>query len=160
MQFPVPLAIASSRVQLPTGSYAFEPKYDGWRLAAHGDRARVHTRAGTDVTSRFPEIAAAVATLGDIVVDGELVAAVGTPPRLEFTALQAGPARRKARGVGLYLLAFDLLAADGQDLRALPPTSCRPRKAPGACARRFPSAARAHHHRPRTSPPVVRPVLR
>jgi ATP-dependent DNA ligase len=67
VQFPVPLAIASSRVQLPTGSYAFESKYDGWRLVAHSDRAQVHMRAGTDVTTRFPEVAAAVAALGDIV---------------------------------------------------------------------------------------------
>ena len=120
MQFPVPLAIASSRARLPAGGYAFEPKYDGWRLAAHGDSARLHTRAGTDVTARFPEIAAAVAALGEVVLDGELVAAVGTPPRLEFAALQAGPARRRARGVGIYLLAFDLLARDGTDLRSRP----------------------------------------
>lgn len=118
MQFPVPLAIASSRVQLPTGSYSYEPKYDGWRGCAHGDRKRLHTRSGTDVTARFPEIAETVAALGDVVLDGELVAAVGIPPRLEFAALSAGPARRKARDVGVYLLAFDLLAAGGQDLRA------------------------------------------
>lgn len=120
MQFPVALAVAGSRATLPEGPFAFEPKYDGWRTCAHGGRGRLHTRSGHDVTSRFPEIAEAVSAFGDVVLDGELVAAAGLPPRLEFTALQAGPARRKARGIGVYLLAFDLLAADGQDLRFQP----------------------------------------
>jgi ATP-dependent DNA ligase len=124
VQFPVELAVARSSVELPSGSFAFEPKYDGWRLCAHGDRAqdgaRLHTRSGTEVTSRFPEIVEAVTALGDVVLDGELVAAVGIPPRLEFTALQPGPDRRKAQGIGVYLLAFDILAADGADLRSLP----------------------------------------
>lgn len=124
MRFPVELAVASSSVELPAGSYAFEPKYDGWRLCAHSDRsgawARLHTRVGTDVTSRFPEIVDAVAALGDVVLDGEVVAAVGIPARLEFAALQTAPQRRTAQGIGMYLLAFDILAADGQDLRSSP----------------------------------------
>lgn len=124
MEFPVDVAVATSAAELPTGSYTFEPKYDGWRICAHGDRSRVwarlHTRAGTDVTSLFPELVDAVAALGEVVLDGELVAAVGIPPRLDFTALQAGPYRRKTRGIEVYLLAFDLLAADGKDLRSLP----------------------------------------
>lgn len=129
MEFPVEPAVASSAVELPTGSYAFEPKYDGWRLCAHGGRprawARLHTRAGTDVASRFPEIVDAVAAVGDVVLDGEVVAAGGLPPRLEFAALQAGPDHRKARGIGVNLLAFDILAADGKDLRGL---SCPQRR--------------------------------
>jgi ATP-dependent DNA ligase len=124
VRFPVELAVARSSVELPAGSYAFEPKYDGWRLCAHSDRsrawARLHTRAGTDVTSRFPEIVDSVAGLGEVVLDGEVVAAVGVPPRLEFAALQTRPQRRAAQGIGVYLLAFDILAADGTDLRSLP----------------------------------------
>lgn len=120
MQFPVPLAVASSRTTLHEGPFAFEPKYDGWRPAAHGGRRRLHTCSGHDVTGRFPEIVEAVAELGDVVLDGELVAAAGLPPRLEFAALQAGPTRRKVRGIGGYLLAFDVLAADGQGLRLQP----------------------------------------
>lgn len=43
-------------------------------------------------------------------------AAVGVPPRLEFAALCTHRGRRRALGIGVYLLAFDVLAADGQDL--------------------------------------------
>lgn len=119
MQFPVPLAVASTIRELPADGerWAAQPKYDGWRICVDGGRGRLHSRSENDLTSRFPEIAAAVSQLGDVVLDGELVAAVGDPPRLQFSALQAGPALRRARGVQVYLMAFDVLARDGRDLR-------------------------------------------
>lgn len=124
MQLPMDLAAVTSAVEVPAGRYAFEPKYDGWRVCGCWDRARgwarLRTRTGSDVTDRFPEVVEAVARIGDVALDGELVAAVGFPPRLEHAGLRAHRERRRALGIGVYLLAFDVLAADGQDLRSSP----------------------------------------
>lgn len=120
MQFPVDLAIAATARELPEHGHAYEPKLDGWRACSWGGRARLHSRSGTDLTDRFPEIAAAVAELGDVVLDGELVAMRATAPRLDFAALQAGPRRRRNEGVHVSFQVFDLLAQDGQDLRKCP----------------------------------------
>lgn len=120
MQFPVELAVAQPVPELPHGPYSYEAKYDGWRGSLHTARGRLHSRTGKDITDRFPEIANAAAQLGDVVLDGELVAARGQPPRLDFAALQTGPSRRRALGISVYLLAFDLLASNGADLRGQP----------------------------------------
>ena len=56
-----------------------EPKLDGVRcLALVGNRVRLQSRAGNDITDVFPEIAEVVKTLvpahsGGIVLDGELI---------------------------------------------------------------------------------------
>lgn len=55
------------------------------------------------------------------------MAAVGDVARLGLAALQASPARRRARGVGVYLLVFDLLDRDGADQRARRTRSAAPR---------------------------------
>lgn len=39
---------------------------------------------------------------------------------MDIAALQTGPSRRRAQGVTVYLLAFDLLACEGTDLRGQP----------------------------------------
>lgn len=120
MQFPIQLAVARSLPEIPLGPYSYEPKYDGWRAGLHADRGRLHSRNGTDLTDRFPDIADAADRIGELVLDGELVALTGQPPRLDFAALQTGPSRRRAQGVSVYLLVFDLLACEGTDLRGQP----------------------------------------
>jgi len=51
--------------------WIFELKYDGFRmLAAHrGGRAELVSRRGNDFADRFPEIAAQVHELPDVVLD-------------------------------------------------------------------------------------------
>lgn len=123
MQFPVDLAVAQTARDVPSGAYAYEPKFDGWRSAVHVARGRLQSRNGTDLTRRFPEIASAATALDeDVVLDGELVAVLsdGAAHRLDFAALQAGPQRRRNRGVSVYFLVFDLIAQHGTDLRAKP----------------------------------------
>lgn len=122
MRFPVTLAVAQTARDLPSedGKYAYEPKFDGWRCCAWTSRARLHSRSGTDITDRFPEITTAVSDLGDVVLDGELVALRHDPPRLDFAALQASWKRRRAQAVGVYFMVFDVLACDGRDLRGQP----------------------------------------
>src|SRR5690349_24276258 len=56
------------------GGVLYEQKWDGYRLVGFStSRPLLQSRRGADLTEAFPEITAAVARLGDVVVDGELV---------------------------------------------------------------------------------------
>ncbi|HEV8239493.1 MAG TPA: DNA ligase D [Thermoanaerobaculia bacterium] len=110
--------------------WLFELKYDGYRtLAARtANGPLLLSRAGHDLTQRFPEVARAVAALpGDgLVVDGELVVLDdGGRPTFQGLQKRAQLTRRLdveqgavERPASLYL--FDLLAIGGHDLRPLP----------------------------------------
>ena len=114
---PVGLAVAAGAQDVPAAGrrWAYEPKLDGWRTIGFAS-GLLHSRQGTPLGSRFPEIAAAVRELDqDVVVDGELVAL--REGRLEFAALQTGPSRRTQQGIEVHLVLFDLLAAHDRDLR-------------------------------------------
>lgn len=110
--------------------WVFELKYDGYRLLAEAGagRARLRYRSGQDPTERFPEVAAALRALPvpSLVLDGELVAFDGEG-RPDFQRLaqrsQLVRASEIQRATGLSpvtYVVFDLLAAGGYDLRALP----------------------------------------
>src|SRR5581483_6054616 len=77
----------------------------------------LNTRKGLDWAEKFPAIAREAGGLPDSLVDGEIVAIDhnGLP---DFSALQAAIADGKTDNLIFY--AFDLLFADGEDLRALP----------------------------------------
>ena len=98
--------------------WVHEIKFDGYRmqLRVKDGAARLLTRAGLDWTERFGTIAEVASALPDCIVDGEVVALneAGTP---EFAALQA--ALSEGHGEMIYY-AFDLLFAEGEDLRELP----------------------------------------
>jgi bifunctional non-homologous end joining protein LigD len=110
--------------------WLFELKLDGYRLLAstmHGE-ALLLTRNGNDYTGVFPEIARGVAALPveECLIDGEVVVLDprGTP---SFALLQkrgslSAPAdvRRAAVELPATFFAFDLLAAEGYDVRSLP----------------------------------------
>lgn len=106
-------------------AWTFEPKLDGFRLRAakeHGGPVLLYRR-GMDVTSRYPELAAALASLPyrHLVLDGELVV-LGPDGRPRFDLLSQR-ARRGARGAlthPVQFCAFDALALEGEDLRARP----------------------------------------
>ncbi|RKT69448.1 ATP dependent DNA ligase-like protein [Saccharothrix variisporea] len=117
---PVALALAQSVRAVPDApGWWFEPKWDGWRGCLHVALGVVHSRSGTDPSRRFPEIVrAAHRQLGDVVLDGELVALRGG--RLDFAALQSPPSRRTTEGITIHFMAFDLLGMDDQDLRKQP----------------------------------------
>ena len=110
--------------------WIFELKYDGFRMIAGTEKGGAHLRfrSGSDATSRFPEVAAAVADLGadGLVLDGEVVSLDGEG-RPDFQRLQKRFMLRGARDVAAAagtlpccLFAFDLLAVDGLDLRPAP----------------------------------------
>jgi ATP-dependent DNA ligase len=103
----------------------WEPKWDGYRALTAG--GRLVSRRGTNLTNFFPDLAPVlVARLpADLVLDGELVAWDTDAGRLDFDALQARmTARRRLASVvsrrPAQFVAFDVLAADGVDVRARP----------------------------------------
>ncbi|MEQ8860337.1 MAG: DNA ligase D [Pseudomonadales bacterium] len=123
--------LASAGEPFDRAGWLFELKYDGYRLCAtrDGDAATLTSRNGQSLTDAFPDIAGAVAALPypQLVLDGELV--VNDPSgRPSFSLLQrraglagGGPeVARAARHLPATFYVFDLLAAAGRDLRALP----------------------------------------
>ena len=84
----------------------------------------LQSRQLRDLTHAFPDVAAAVAQLGAVVVDGELV--VWRAGRFDFAALQDRLRAGRARVRGLVaaepaaFVVFDLLARNGKDLRDRP----------------------------------------
>jgi bifunctional non-homologous end joining protein LigD len=102
--------------------YRYEIKYDGYRLlcAKAGDDVALWSRRQHDWTSRFPEIAAAIAKLGarEVVVDGE-ACAIGEDGVPSFQKLQRWLSNERS-GSSLSFAVFDLLWLDGRDLRKEP----------------------------------------
>jgi bifunctional non-homologous end joining protein LigD len=99
--------------------WAHEIKLDGYRLQlrVEGGEAVLKTRKGLDWTAKFDSIAKAAQSLPDCIIDGEACALDerGVP---DFSALQA--ALSEGRTDALVYFAFDLLFAQGEDLRPLP----------------------------------------
>ena len=129
---PVGVALAKPVRSIPRpdalpGGCRYEPKWDGYRLVVvRGARStRLWSKQGRDLTDRFQDVAtAAIAQLPPgTVVDGEVV--VWNGDRLDFGLLQRRMGTTPSR-LGPILtahpasyVAFDLLAAGGEDLRGL-----------------------------------------
>src|SRR3954469_18417465 len=122
--------LATTGRELPDGpGWALEPKWEGWRALAHvtGDGARIFTRHGRGHHSRFPAVNAALSELpAGTVLDGELVCLEplrGGRVRCRFDRLSGfrlgRVPHRPADGLTVTFVAFDVLAVDGTDLRAL-----------------------------------------
>ncbi len=110
--------------------WLFELKYDGFRLLAEQrpGRARLRYRSGREATRSFPELEAALSALPyrGLVVDGEVVVLdeSGAPA---LNLLQQRAQLDQDREVDLarwrlpaVYMVFDLIAAEGRDLRSLP----------------------------------------
>ncbi len=123
---PVMLAQPVDEADLPKldpAAYVAEWKWDGIRVQAvsEGGVQRLYSRTGEDISAAFPDVLAALVHEG--VIDGELlvlregrVAPFGDlQQRLNRKA--ADPKIMAAHPAGIR--AYDLLAADGADLRGL-----------------------------------------
>jgi ATP-dependent DNA ligase len=103
----------------PAGAgWIHEIKHDGFRILARRDKDRVRlaTRNGSDFTARYPKIVAAVESLPvrSCVIDGEAIV-VNEDGLSIFDIL-----RYRLRDDAAVLCAFDLIEADGADLRRQP----------------------------------------
>jgi bifunctional non-homologous end joining protein LigD len=116
----VPPQLCAVADRPPAGpGWVHEPKLDGYRIQARvaGGVARLLTRNGLDWTERFQELAAALSTLPDAVLDGEVLALDGDG-RPDFPGLVAALEARRTGALRYH--AFDLLSEGGEDLRARP----------------------------------------
>ena len=97
--------------------WLFELKWDGFRAIAEKDRqgVRLYSRNHNDFKKRFPVIAAAISTLDNVILDGEIVALdEHGHPRFEWLVN-----RGKQQEVLVYYV-FDLLRLGDKDLRSTP----------------------------------------
>ncbi|MDR5742108.1 ATP-dependent DNA ligase [Caballeronia sp. LZ029] len=111
------------------GDWIVEWKWDGIRaqLVKRAGRVWIWSRGEDLVTERFPELASLGAALPDgTVIDGEILAwEPGANAPLPFARLQPRITRKSLTKKVLAdspaaLLAYDLLEADGRDLRTAP----------------------------------------
>lgn len=108
------LATHGSVARLTPSVWAFEGKWDGYRLLVEADHGvlTLRSRSGRDVTAEFPQLRSLAADLADhhVVLDGEVVALDGRGVP-SFGAMQ-----NRAAGSNVEFWAFDLLALDGRSL--------------------------------------------
>ena len=115
--------------EIPTGdAWQFEPKWDGFRCLAFRDGKAVElmSKSGKPLARYFPEVAEAIAALGEskLVLDGELVLPVGEA--LSFGALQlrlhpaASRIEKLSREAPAQLMLFDALQIGDEVLRDRP----------------------------------------
>ncbi len=116
-----------------TAGWAFEFKWDGVRaLAVAGrDRLRLYARSGAEITTAYPELlglrdALEEAGIADAVLDGEIVV-LDPSGRPSFAALaermhvrEPGRARQLSSVLPVTYMIFDVLSANGTDIRAVP----------------------------------------
>jgi bifunctional non-homologous end joining protein LigD len=108
------LATHGSVAARTSGQWAFEGKWDGYRLLVEADRGsvRLRSRSGREVTQEYPQLRYLADDLADhqVVLDGEVVAlnAKGVP---SFNEMQ-----NRGRATRIEFWAFDLLYLDGRSL--------------------------------------------
>ena len=113
--------LPSSALQPPNGEdWVHEIKHDGFRVIARksGDRVKLYSRPGNDLTDRFPLIVEALARLRprSCIIDGEAVAC-GEDGIASFDRI-----RYRQHDATVFLYAFDLVELNGDDLRRDPLT--------------------------------------
>jgi bifunctional non-homologous end joining protein LigD len=108
-------------------AWFYERKFDGERCLAYrsGDRLRLMTRNKQEVNSTYPELAEALAAqdCADFIVDGEVVAFQGSQTSFELLQQRLGvrnPGGDLRAAVPVYFYLFDVLWANGRDVRGLP----------------------------------------
>jgi len=128
------LARAKEQPPHPPG-WVYEPKWDGFRaLAWSGDEPRLDSRSGKDLLRYFPELRPALAALPPgTVLDTEIVVIVDGVTAFDALQNRIHPAKSRitmlSEETPSEIVAFDVLAHEGGDLRLLPYTDRRERLA-------------------------------
>jgi len=115
----VPPCLPTKAPQPPSGdAWVHEIKHDGFRIMARkdGERVRLYSRPGNDLTYRFPLIAEALSRLRSrsCIIDGEAVCC-DDDGRPNFDRI-----RYRRYDASVFLYAFDLIELSGDDLRREP----------------------------------------
>lgn len=117
----------------PKGGFVYEPKWDGFRsLSWSAPEIRLDSRNKRPLLRYFPELESALGQLpSGTVVDGEIVVVVDGVTDFDTLQQRIHPAEsrinRLSEETPAELIAFDLLADRGQDLREMPFTERRRR---------------------------------
>ena len=124
---PVEPMLAKLADVIPVGPFLYEPKWDGFRAIVFrgGSEVFIQSRDLRPLDRYFPELHDALLERlpEGSVIDGEIV--IATPRGLDFEALQlrlhpaASRAAKLAKATPASFIAFDALALDGRDLRAV-----------------------------------------
>jgi len=130
---PIQPMLAKLSPTLPTGAFAYEPKWDGFRCLAFrtGDDVDLRSRNDRPLARYFPEVVEALLHLPErqLVLDGEIIPA-GTGG-FDFAALMsrlhpaASRVARLREELPVAYVAFDVLAVDGRPLLDVPFTERR-----------------------------------
>lgn len=108
------LATPGSVDRLTSTEYAFEGKFDGYRLLVEIDdhQLRLHSRNSRDVTAEYPQLLPLATALAehDVILDGEVVALD------EHGVPNFGEMQNRARATRIEFWAFDILTLDGRSL--------------------------------------------
>ena len=108
------LSTEGSVQKLKSSQWAFEGKWDGYRVLVDADHGKlcVRSRRGRDVTDEYPQFKALAADLADhhVILDGEAVA-------LDDTGVPSfGEMQNRARSTRVEFWAFDILHLDDRSL--------------------------------------------
>ncbi|WP_175992811.1 non-homologous end-joining DNA ligase [Burkholderia vietnamiensis] len=120
-KFIEPALAVLAHVPPMTGTWAYEIKFDGYRMLARieGRDVRIFTRNGHDWTDRLPHLRGALERLSlkNAWLDAEAVwlDAAGRP---SFSGLQNAFDRRRTSGISLVV--FDLMWLNNEDMRPRP----------------------------------------
>ena len=127
---PPVLPMLAKRVdQLPTeGDWIFEPKWDGFRALVFrdGDELEIQSRDEKPLNRYFPELVEALRAQlpARVVLDGEIVIAIGSTLDFEALQLRIHPAASRiqtlAKQTPASMVFFDLLSDGKRDLRGHP----------------------------------------
>ncbi len=108
------LSTDGSVERFKASQWAFEAKWDGYRLLVDADHGKLclRSRSGRDVTGEYPQLQLLAADLAEhhVVLDGEVVA-------LDESGVPSfGEMQNRARATRLEFWAFDMLQLDGRSL--------------------------------------------
>ncbi|HEX4355648.1 MAG TPA: ATP-dependent DNA ligase, partial [Polyangiales bacterium] len=132
---PIEPMLAKSVETVPNGPYLYEPKWDGFRALVfrNGDGVYMQSRDLRPLDRYFPELHDALKSSlpPNCVLDGEVVIATERGLELELLQLRLHPAASRVAKLAAEhpsaFVAFDALALDGEDLRAIPQAARRER---------------------------------
>ncbi|QIS23692.1 ATP-dependent DNA ligase [Nocardia terpenica] len=121
VRIPAPMLATAGSPPVPSSAWDYEAKWDGQRAIFRCDNGdcRIFSRNLREITLSYPDLSSVVAErcrgLGEVLLDGEIVALVGQRP--SFGRLQRRMHARPTAGliaeIPAHFIAFDLLAAEG-----------------------------------------------